>query len=154
MHSSRMRTTRSSSRHGGGGLHPPASSPSTSPLGVGLEQIPINFPLGCGPGPDPPELSPWLWAWRPLNFSLGCGPGNLQGMLGYKPSHPPPRPAATHAGIPPAMHAAIAHPPVKRITDTCKNITFPQLRLRAVKKQEGSPVGMCTACSRQLYALQ
>ena len=25
-----------------------------------------------------------------------------------------------------------AHPPVNRITDTCKNITFPQLRLRAV----------------------
>ena len=25
------------------------------------------------------------------------------------------------------------HPPVNRITDTCKNITFPQLRLRAVK---------------------
>ena len=24
------------------------------------------------------------------------------------------------------------HPPVNRITDTCKNITFPQLRLRAV----------------------
>ena len=24
-------------------------------------------------------------------------------------------------------------PPVNRITDTCKNITFPQLRLRAVK---------------------
>ena len=31
-------------------------------------------------------------------------PGNLQGMLGY----PPPRPAARHAGIPPAMHAGIA----------------------------------------------
>ena len=25
------------------------------------------------------------------------------------------------------------HPPVNRITDICKNITFPQLRLRAVK---------------------
>ena len=31
---------------------------------------------------------------------------------------------ARHAGIPP--------PPVNRITDTCKNITFPQLRLRAL----------------------
>ena len=28
--------------------------PSTSPLAVGLDQIPLNFPLGCGPGPDPP----------------------------------------------------------------------------------------------------
>ena len=102
MHSSRMHTARSSSRHGGkGGLHtlpwsrppwnrhppeqappPPARSPSTSPLAVGLDQIPLNFPLGCGPG-------------------------NLQGMLGY---HPPRRPAARHAGIPPAMHAGIALP--------------------------------------------
>ena len=36
---------------GGGGL---ASSPSTSPWGI-----------GCEPGPDPPQLPPWLWAWRP-----------------------------------------------------------------------------------------
>ena len=34
-----MRTTRSSSRWGGA-----ASSPSTSPLGVSLDQIPLNFP--------------------------------------------------------------------------------------------------------------
>ena len=104
---------------------PLARSPSTSPLAVGLDQIPLNFPLGCGPGPDPPQLPPWLWASTrspstsplavgldqiPLNFPLGCGPGKLQGMLGY---HPPPheRPAARHAGIPPAMHAGIAHPP-------------------------------------------
>ena len=40
MHSSRMRTTRSSSRWGRG----TASSPSTSPLGVSLDQIPLNFP--------------------------------------------------------------------------------------------------------------
>ena len=30
------------------------------------------------------------------------------------------------------LHAGI-HPPMNRITDRCKNITFPQLRLRAVK---------------------
>ena len=63
---------------------------STSPLGVGLDQIPLNFPLGCGSGPDPPQLPPWVWAWTrspstsplgvgldqiPLNFLLGCGPG-------------------------------------------------------------------------------
>ena len=47
-------------------------SPSISPLGVGLDQMPLNFPLGCGPG-------------------------NLQGMQGYQP----PRPAPRHAGIPP-----------------------------------------------------
>ena len=77
MQSSRMRTTRSSSRRGRGGGWPvpqllpwvwawtisPSMSPllwawtrssSTSPLGVGLDQIPLNFPLGCGPG-DPPQ---------------------------------------------------------------------------------------------------
>ena len=64
-------------------------SPSTSPLAVGLDWIPLNFPLGCGPGPDPPQLPPWVWTWRPPprtdppKLPLGCGPGNLQGMLGY-----------------------------------------------------------------------
>ena len=62
---------------------------------------PLNFPLGCGPG-DPPGQTPQL--------PSGCGPGNLQGMLGY---HPPLRPAARHAGIPPAMHAEIP-PPLPR----------------------------------------
>ena len=51
---------------------------------------PFNFPLGCGPGSDPPPFPPWVWAWIwspsisplgvgldliPLNFPLGCGPG-------------------------------------------------------------------------------
>ena len=75
-------------------------------------------------------IPPGVWAWRPpqarpLNFPPGCGPGDLQGMLGY---HPPPRPAAKHAGIPPAMHSGIPTPPVNRITDTYRNITLPQLR--------------------------
>ena len=175
MHSSRMRSARSSSRPGGSvsmraGLDPP---------GVGLE-TPLNFPLGCGlgtpparslstsplgvgletPWPDPPQLPPLVWAWRPppgqmpLNFPLGVGletckacwdttprpPRDLlQGMLGYHLQcmlgyHPaPPRPAARHAGIPPAMHAGIPPPsPVDRMTDTCKNITLRKLRLRAV----------------------
>ena len=81
-------------------------SPSTSPLAVGLDLIPLNFPLGCGPGDPPPRQIP-------LNFPLGCGPGNLQGMLAY-PTPPPPRPAARHAGIPPAIHAGIAPPPPPR----------------------------------------
>ena len=63
------------------------------------------------------ETPPWP---DPSSSPLGVGletckacwdtppPGDLQGMLGYHP------------------------PPVNRITDTCKNITFPQLRLRAV----------------------
>ena len=42
-----------------GGLHtPPRSRHPPWP-------DPLNFPLGCGPGPDPPQLPPWLWAWRP-----------------------------------------------------------------------------------------
>ena len=62
MHSSRMRTAPSSSHRGGG-----------------LDLIPLNFPLGCGPGPDPPQFPPWVWAWTwspsISPSSLGCGPG-------------------------------------------------------------------------------
>ena len=134
MHSSRMRTDRSSSRHGGSPHHPqsrhppgagtplplleqapPGQIPSTSPLGVDLDQIPLNFPLGVGLETLPGQI--------PLNFPLGCGPGNLQGMLGYHPHFW--RPAARHAGIPPAMDVGIAPPPPPcGQTHTCKNITF------------------------------
>ena len=104
MHSSRMRTARSSSRYRGG-LHnpleqrspfwsryPPGCGPgdtpetrssSTSPLVVGLET----------PQPDPPQLPPLVWAWKPARHA----------------GIPPPwRPAARYAGIPPALHAGIA----------------------------------------------
>ena len=37
-------------------------------------------------------------------------------------------------------------PPVNRITDKCKNITFPQLRLRAVKIAFSN-----TSCFQELY---
>ena len=123
MHSSKMRTASSSShtgegvstppgagtprartpqsryppsRHPPGAATPPARSPSTSPLGVGLSQIPLNFPLGCGSEPDPPQLPPWVWAWaRSPQLPLGCSPETcqacwdtpppdlLQGMMGY-----------------------------------------------------------------------
>ena len=33
-------------------------------MGVGLDLIPLNFPLGCGPGSDPPQFPPWVWAWK------------------------------------------------------------------------------------------
>ena len=58
--------------------HPPEQTPPTPqppwsrhPPG----QIPLNFPLGCEPGPDPPKLPPWLWAWTrsPSNSPLGVG---------------------------------------------------------------------------------
>ena len=76
MHSSRMHTSHSISHLlGGGDKHPKlppwvwtwTRSPSTSPLAVGLDQIPLNFPLGCGSGPDSPQLP------------LGCGPGDPHG---------------------------------------------------------------------------
>ena len=135
-----------------------------SPLGANPpEQAPpwSRHPPQSGPGappwPDSSQLPPWLWAWRPPpqpdtpQFPPGCGPGNLQGMLGY---HPLPSRSARYAGIPPpplpetcckacwdnppspqrpaARHAGI--PPLNRITNSCKNITFPQLRMRAVTK--------------------
>ena len=57
------------SRHGGSpppragtpwSRHPPGAGtlPEQAPPG----QIPLNFPLGCGPGTDRPQLPPWLWA--------------------------------------------------------------------------------------------
>ena len=59
MHSSRTRTTRSSScRRAGGGR---------------LDLIPLNFPLGCGPGPDPPQFPPWVWPGPDPPQPLGVG---------------------------------------------------------------------------------
>ena len=95
-------------------------SPSTSPLGVGLDQIPLNFPLGCrpgpdplnfpfgcGPGPDPPQLPPLLWTWRPPGTRHPpLGPGSL-------PPHYQAPPGTRH---PPDQ--APSPSPVDRILDT------------------------------------
>ena len=131
MHSSRMCTARGSSRllgeggvclsacwdtlgcgpgnHLGVGLETPQGVGLETPPGVGLETPlgvglvtpqarPLNFPLGVGL--ETPQA-------RPLNFPHGCGPGDLQGMLGYH------------------LQCMLGyHPPVDRMTDTCKNITF------------------------------
>ena len=114
-------------------------SPWISPLGVGLDLIPLNFPLGCGPGSDPPEFPPWVWAWIwspsisplavgldliPLNFPLGCGPGP------DPPQFPPWvwawRGSPWQGGV--SQHALRQTPPptVNRMTDACENITLPQ----------------------------
>ena len=131
MHSSRMRTTRSSSHQLGGsasvhaGIHTPLGVGLEAPLVVGLETSP-----GCGPG-DPlgvgletppngygPGEPPCQTPQAPLP---GCGPGNVQDMLGYTPPRP-----ARHAGIyPPGdLQGMLGCHPSTLWTDTCKNITF------------------------------
>ena len=84
-------------------------SPWISPLGVGLDLIPLNFPLGCGPGPDPPQFPPWVWAWRGVSLvqrGVSLAEGDLLGGV--------------------SQHALRQTPPVNRITNRCKNITWPQ----------------------------
>ena len=86
-----------------------------------------------------------VWAWRspqasPLNFSLGCGPGD--------PPQPDPSTSPLGVGLETCKACWDISPktcckacwdttcnacwdtthPVNRITDTCKNITLPQLR--------------------------
>ena len=36
--------------------------PPTAVVMGGLVLIPLNFPLGCWPGPDP-QFPPWMLAW-------------------------------------------------------------------------------------------
>ena len=83
MHSSRMRTARSSSHPGEVCLHqaPPQSRPPRSR--------------------PPQEQAPH---WRPAARHAGIAPAMHAGIA------PPWRPAARHAGIPPTMHAGIAPP--------------------------------------------
>ena len=85
-----MCTARSSTYHGGWAW---TRSPSTSPLGVDLDQIPLNFPLRCGPGPDPPQLPPWVWAWKPARYAGTRHPPETGTPPGTR--HPP------GPGIPP-----------------------------------------------------
>ena len=124
MHSSRMRTAHSSSHHGGVSTPPSLPDPpqlppwlwvwtrshSNSPLTVGLDQIPLNFLLGCGPG-DPPR--PGI----PLP-----GPGTPPGA-GTPRDQTPPRAGTPQDQAPPDQ----APPPVNRIRDACENVTLPQL---------------------------
>ena len=49
-----------------GGLYPPQAGtpPEQAPpqhTHTHPGHIPLNFPLGCGHGPDPPHLPPWVW---------------------------------------------------------------------------------------------
>ena len=104
MHSSGMRTVRSSSR-----------------LSRGLPQCMLRYQPPPPPGADlPPNqvTPPTRPPWRPVARHAGIPPAMHAGI-----AHPPWRPAARHAGIPPARHAGIPPPPCGQ-THTCKNITF------------------------------
>ena len=68
MHSSRMRTARSSSHCGGVW----SQSPSISPL-------------GCGPGSDLPEFLPWVWAWRGVSLAEGVSLAGGFSLAGGSP---------------------------------------------------------------------
>ena len=80
--------------------------PAAVAIRRGLDQIPLNFPLGCGPGgppwPDPPKLPPWVWAWK----------------------------SARHAGTRPPWDQTpprTRHPPgTEFLTHPPENITLPQ----------------------------
>ena len=127
-----------------GGLHSPlgANPPEQAPPRAGTPQ--------SGPWPDSSQLPPWLWAWRPPRpdtpqFPPGCGPGNpLQGMLGYHPwvwagdplqgmlGYHPPKTRCKTCSDTTCKACWDTPPPLNRITKSCKNITFPQLRMRTV----------------------
>ena len=99
--------------------HPP---PKQAPPGAGTPNR-----AGTPPGPGTPSISPLTVGLDqiPLNFPLGCGPGNLQGMLGYHPKLPrPPPPPETccKACWDTTCNACLDStppPPVDRILDTC-----------------------------------
>ena len=122
MHSRRMRTTCNSSRQGGmPGSDPPqfppwvwawTRSPSISPLDVGLDLIPFNFSLGCGPG-APPRIRP-------------PGPGTPQEQPPQ--SRHPPRSRPPRAGTPPGSSSPDQAPPLwtEFLTHAYENITLLQ----------------------------
>ena len=89
------------------------SSVCKYPLGMGLDLIPLDFPLGYGPGPDPPQFPPWVWAWR-------APPGADPPRSSHSPGAATPREQA-----PPRKQAppGLGIPPVNRMTDACENIT-------------------------------
>ena len=103
MHSSRMRTARSSSRVGG--------SPPDTPLGTRHLEADPSEQTSPGLGTPP-------------------GPGTPSGADSPPRSRHPPDQAPPGSRLPPeqAPRREQALPPVDRITDACENITLPQLR--------------------------
>ena len=104
MHSSRMRTARSSSRLLGGGCLPQCMM--GYPPGLDTPQVWAWRPSPIQPDPS---TSPWVWVWRPScpapQLPPGCEPGDT----------PPARPLNLPLGV------GLEPPPpsVNRILDTC-----------------------------------
>ena len=135
MHSSRMRIAHRSSHHGGVSTHPWSRPPMKQ---IPLEQAPPGAAHpGCGPGETQQSRQPtWVWIWRPPR----CGPGDPPGQTHQLPPWVWAWKPVRHAGIPPETCCKACWDttcnacwdttpsPVNRITDTCKNITLPQLR--------------------------
>ena len=102
MHSSRMRTVRSSSH----AMSIPACT------GHCVSQHALG--RGC--------------VYLSMHWAGGCLPGDGGVCLG---DVCPGESARKGAGV--SQHALKQKPPMNRMTDRCKNITFPQLRSRTVK---------------------
>ena len=126
-----MRTAHNSSRTGGVSTrHPPDQAPPRT-----RHSPRTRHP----PGPDPPGPGP-LGIRHPL---LGPDPPRDQALPW---DQAPPQDQAPPWDQTPWDQA----PPVNRITDTCKNITFPQLRLRAVKMRWSLSKMKIGACLRRI----
>ena len=123
----------------GVGLETPLARPLNLPPGVGLETPPGygtgDTPPRCGPGGPPGvgletplarllnfpqgvdlETPPQVWAWRPP------WPDSSTSLRVWTWRPPWPDPSTSPLGV------GLETPSVNRITDTCKNITLPQLR--------------------------
>ena len=101
---------------------------------------PLNFSLGCGPGSDPPQFPPWLWAWirsfstSPLGMGLGVSlPGGGSSFWGVSLPGGSPCQGVSLPGGSPCQGSLLGRlPPVNRITHSCKNITLATTSLRPV----------------------
>ena len=65
--------------------------------------------------------APWVWAWRPL----WPDPSTSPWVWAWRPPSQTPQPAPLGVGLENCNACwDTTHPPVDRMTDTCKNITF------------------------------
>ena len=161
MHSSRMRTTRSLTVSRRILCMPPPATTHT----------PRSYTCPLKPRTPPKPCMPPQQSMPPCNHA--CPPDNhAPSTTTHAPSSQAcPPPTTTHPSAtmhdPPGNHACPlaathtqqpctpcnhthprqphTHPHVDRITDACKNITFPQLRLQAVTRMHSSR--MRTGCS-------